>query len=709
MRKTKFHILLLIVFLLLTAFNPVSVIAAPDIEKNETPDLSDRVAIVLIVDNSSSMLTSDPEGNRFKVAEMVLELMGEEDYFSLISFSDDADTLLPMANSDSAHLDLAKEILASPPVTAGYSDYMLAFTRAEEELQIVANENLRRFIIFLTDGVPTQENPDFDPDEYIIQMESQLLSIDGNNQGVPVYTVGFGTSDEELLSNISQITRGVSFRGDSDTLAVDFFEILRELKNRYDIIDQRHNGEIEPFNVSVDEYTRRVFLLSRDENGESNLSVESSDGTLVEPAYTMAGNNIYHLLPAEDGSSADYRISGNLEGTIKAVRDTRIKLWITAPKNNSILPLAEEFTIQISQNATIAENTELKLALEYEDAPVDETFKTLSIDTDYYVNFSYLEQTGDYELTASLFLGEQIISQTMLRFTLSEEAEAGQVFIPGVIDVTTPEIINAGETEAIDVQVTNNALYPEQLNIMLDGVQLNNEPIIVAAGETILRQFNVTPRSDDPLLLEIDTFYDATIVRLQYSEIQVEIPTEATTAVATEVRDPSADLAEEAAARQIQRILIIVGITLFFLLLIALIIYLIRRILLKRKPLIKLIGCLIYKTSDDGESHYLNLSGEQPMTVSVGREKNADNHIHSDIEEGFKIILTPIQSDKNETLIELRCTPPGSLTVDGALRTTVLLSDGDRFEMAGLDFKYLLDNKNVKAAEEGEDVLQGRL
>lgn len=722
-RMKKVTIRIIILFLLISGFHSVHIQAASN---QETIDfcstLNDQVAIVLVIDNSNSMIESDADSNRFNVAQMILELLSKDDYFAAVTFNNTADTLIPMSKLSDEQRQTTRDILSAPPAAGGTTDYQLALTQAEAEFAAVSDENLRRFIVFLTDGEPWLDDSSIDMETYLADLKVQVQAISEQNQGVPVYTIGFNTSNEELLRKISILTHGESFQGESLTLANDFFDIFRELKNRYDVLNLTNDGQISPFPVLVDEYTSRIIVMANDNNGVLNVEVTRSDGSLFEPAYVQNGIGVYHLLPNQDGSSAAYQIRGNLYGTIRAVRDTKTKLWLTAPKNNAVLPDDEEVIVRMNQDGISGDNTYLKIETTYQDTGIDLPVKVLQEGSLYNINLGFLA-AGDYELTASLLLEDQIISLTSGKFTVSEDGKSGQVISPGIIDVTVPEEIwPSSSSRNFDIQITNRGTYLEQLNIKIDGVQINEEPLNSPAGETLNYQIPFKFTTGKPTVsLVIESFYDATIVRVSQDEIRVNNMSEpgasiGQTAAGTEIRDPDRDRADERQARWIQNALLFSAVVLAALLVGSIGLFIARHHLSKREIRIKLSGYLYYEHPDK-KIGFISLSGFDPLKIRIGQEKTSDLHISADIPVEFDITIVPIRSDKNETLIELRCSPPGSLVIDGEIKTKTFLSYGDHFEMAGLEFlfskeepqKFSKSLKNEAMTEEGKDVLSGRI
>ena len=138
----------------------------------------------------------------------------------------------------------SKQSLAPIVNANGNTNYQLALQKAEQQLDSYAGEDVKKVIIFLTDGVP---EPDYALREDVAFMSAYMESLWQTTAQIglknyAVYALGFGSADPSALQRIASDTRGeAKFLGNSSEIAVNFFEILRTLKNQSRVLER--NGE----------------------------------------------------------------------------------------------------------------------------------------------------------------------------------------------------------------------------------------------------------------------------------------------------------------------------------------------------------------------------------------------------------------------------------------------------------------------------------
>lgn len=399
---------LLILFMVL-ALNPIKSHAENQLN-------TDQVAVALVIDHSGSMNNTDPDNSRFTAAQMVLELLAESDFLSITMFGDEAVDLLPMTELEGAGLDRAKASLQVIPEDLGYTDYNRAFDQAGANLDLVTEDQVSKFIIFLTDGEPKVRDKTTDMVIYQAQLDQKMQ--DFASAGIPVYTVGFGESDQQILKEMSEQTRGVSFQGDNSTLADNFFEVLRELKNRYTITDTAVQSGISNFEFPVDEYTSRITVLVTDESMNGQVDMKDESGQSVAPVFEQGKLRVFHLNGRTEPGTQLYTLTGNWQGSIRAVRDTKTKLWITEPLNNAQVPYESEINVKVLQTGTVGTTATLSAVLKKEGKQLLQPLTITPEEGGYEIGLGQLPQTGIYELEVSLTNRNSLVARTSSSFQL---------------------------------------------------------------------------------------------------------------------------------------------------------------------------------------------------------------------------------------------------------------------------------------------------
>lgn len=148
---------LLLCFICIVILAPNQVAA-----ENETPR---HIALYIIIDSSGSMSTNDPNGLRWTAVRLLVNLLNDGDEVAIISFNDaplaftsttnDYGPLIRIgrdADKDTILIDLLEFEKNNPP--SGATNMYQAFNSVEPLVR-QARSDSQPYIIFLTDGVPT--------------------------------------------------------------------------------------------------------------------------------------------------------------------------------------------------------------------------------------------------------------------------------------------------------------------------------------------------------------------------------------------------------------------------------------------------------------------------------------------------------------------------------------------------------------------------
>lgn len=194
--------------------------------------------IVLALDISSSMLATDLQPNRFDAAKSVAQkFVGQRtnDNISLVVFSGESLSLMPLTNDKSALVNAIAEVKAGMlnDGTAIGDGITSAINR------LVSGQAKSKSIILLTDG--TNNAGDVAP--------STAANI-ARQKGIKIYTIGVGTNgsvtitdpygfssttmetkiDEAALKNIAKTTGGKYFRATDSRMLREVFDEIDSLE-----------------------------------------------------------------------------------------------------------------------------------------------------------------------------------------------------------------------------------------------------------------------------------------------------------------------------------------------------------------------------------------------------------------------------------------------------------------------------------------------
>lgn len=240
--------------------------------KSKTQENPERIAVILVIDNSGSMAQTDPQKLRETAATIFIDQLSPEDYLGIVTFHSKEEVVFPIQEvKNRENKNEFKKILSSKLENVrGDTDYLAALNTAGQQLDSLEDENIKKVILFLTDGAP-DPNGKGASEEYMVSLKELVNNIATRNYHV--YSVGFSNNvNPDLLAKISEETQGkMKISEDPEEIAHNFEEILEELKS-----------PLEPLNKPVDEHTEDKAL---EEPMQSEANIKSSSG----PSYILWG------------------------------------------------------------------------------------------------------------------------------------------------------------------------------------------------------------------------------------------------------------------------------------------------------------------------------------------------------------------------------------------------------------------------------------
>lgn len=183
------------------------------------------IDLALVIDTSGSMSSNDRNKLRVSLSQSFVDMMGENDRVTVISFGSYAYMLQPLTTDKTA----AKKALTRINASGGTQMYD-AIARAENELINNAAENKRQLIIVLTDGYSSSSR---------YNTESSLIKTAQDND-IAIYTIGLGTINYNLLNNLATQTGGTYYYAST---ATDLESIYNELQTETIDYDLDSNGD----------------------------------------------------------------------------------------------------------------------------------------------------------------------------------------------------------------------------------------------------------------------------------------------------------------------------------------------------------------------------------------------------------------------------------------------------------------------------------
>ena len=257
--------LLLKVFRLISLALIITALARPQIiDASTRVKTNSGIDIIMAIDVSASMLAKDLKPNRLDALKNVADEFIKNrvsDRIGLVEYAGESYTKTPLTTDKSIILKSLREIKYNNIIEGGTAIGMGLATSVN---RIKDSKSKSKVIILLTDGV---NNAGFvDPltaAELAKEYDIKIYSIGLGTNGLALSPVGINARgklnyaniqveiDEELLSQISEMSGGKYFRATDNS----------KLKEIYDEIDKLEKTEIEEFKYySVDEKFR-VFLI----------------------------------------------------------------------------------------------------------------------------------------------------------------------------------------------------------------------------------------------------------------------------------------------------------------------------------------------------------------------------------------------------------------------------------------------------------------
>ncbi len=452
----------------------------------------EKVAISLIIDKSGSMNDTDPNLMRETSAEILIDLLSPEDYLGIISFSAEAKELQSISEVGKVGKDDLKGKLAGNLEAEGETDYLEAFNLAYKQMESIEDNNIKKVIIFLTDGDPDpdaerRDEPGF-MDGYMESFWVKVKEI--GLAGYSVHTVGLGTLNSEVMDRLALESTGTSnvYNEPSD-VAVAFFDIINKLKNRSEFmnVSETVDGE-KSIDFKMEQFVSQETFVIRNVGGPIDVDFIAPDGVNKSEALNLVKTENYIIATINQNaaeSSGDWKmkLTGNAPVEILGAKDLFVKIWFSSPINNSLHPIGEPLEIRATLTGTSGEDITVEGEVLINGV---QSLQALSLekDGDGYIGVLKETQTrGIYEVILNVRSGDEIIANTM--------ASVNVKLLPAIkTDLILSEV---GYIQGEDRIITSSLTLASTNLKVSDGLLLdyyelvqrddNNEEIIVSLND----------------------------------------------------------------------------------------------------------------------------------------------------------------------------------------------------------------------------------
>ncbi len=248
--------------------------------------------VALIIDSTGSMTSNDPGGLRKNAAKALVDIAQPGDKIAIIAFNTGAYRLAALtAIKPGTEQQLVKAELRRAIDFVGQdgnTDLNAGLNAGFSEL-LSDTTNQRRAAVFLTDGEQTSG------------LYNDNSHLQYQNQGWPVYTVGFGAADFGLLARIAAATQGECLNNcrsftDLGQLQLFYHDVLqRQIANGNILLTQSSilaQGESKQLAAPLPPGQNSATFLAVWPGSQVDLSLISPSGRVID-ANTVS-DDVYH-------------------------------------------------------------------------------------------------------------------------------------------------------------------------------------------------------------------------------------------------------------------------------------------------------------------------------------------------------------------------------------------------------------------------------
>jgi len=260
-----------------------------------------QLGIAFVADDSGSMQTSDPDELRGRGIAVGLDQLPDGSIAGATSFDDVTRVLFAPTVVDASSRPALKSA-ADGLFASGETYYQEAFDGAKGQLDQMPAA-ARKAVVFLSDGAPTDS--DFDSDRPIAAA------------GIPIFTIGLGDADKDVLAGISARSGGQTFNagsaGDLQSIFAHVTALLTcaaaNVATKLELAPG--TSQLVPFAVGLNDGEFRA--LASWAGGNIKVSAVRPNGSEMTPSTLLAGeafsdNPTYALLTGTNPSIGGWNL-----------------------------------------------------------------------------------------------------------------------------------------------------------------------------------------------------------------------------------------------------------------------------------------------------------------------------------------------------------------------------------------------------------------
>jgi|GEM_PF-1363033 len=240
----------------------------------------ERMAVILMIDNSGSMKQSDPTNLRFSAARLFIALLDEADAAGVITFSTHSQALTHGLETSGSVSKASLLAIATPAPADGWTDFKAAFEMARPWVALAQQDQAAKVVILLlTDGEPQVPNSRASYQQETLQAARAL--------GVPVMAIALTQKGQTpFLGQVVQQTGGTLTPAQSASDLLDaYLQIFSQVKDRAVLDGSGSRLELEP---ALAPFIERASFVLVARPGNSPAALYAPGGQAVDSMATAA-------------------------------------------------------------------------------------------------------------------------------------------------------------------------------------------------------------------------------------------------------------------------------------------------------------------------------------------------------------------------------------------------------------------------------------
>ncbi|MBN1814836.1 MAG: VWA domain-containing protein [Anaerolineae bacterium] len=277
----------------------------PEVGGGQTSAESQRIDVILVIDNSNSMfdkagIGSDPELRRIEAAHLFIHYQGVDSGMTdhrvgVIFFGGTARSVVPLTflNQSERRAEIAG--LIAHPERMQWTDPVAALALSQQILETDSAPDRERVVVLLTDGKPEWDTTPTAEERASVIAELEALGQAYTQQGITLFVMLLENAATDGDSEIAQVyvplwraltsSTGGRFYAvrEADALIDVYHDILLTLSGGVTagtVVDAQVTGERQVHTIAVESALRRVTFVVR-VNQTSSTADQVNDMTVV--------------------------------------------------------------------------------------------------------------------------------------------------------------------------------------------------------------------------------------------------------------------------------------------------------------------------------------------------------------------------------------------------------------------------------------------